>query len=1409
MRFLIIILFSLFIYLDLYSQHTDYKFEHLSIANGLSHNTVTGIIQDHKGFIWIGTNDGLNLYDGYSFRVFKADAFDSTSISSNKITKLLEDSKERIWIGTRNGLSYFDWKTFNFKQVSFSKFKHAGSQVFIKALFEDKFSNLWIGTYGLGLFRYDYNSESLVKVPLEYDNHKKYQELDRLVSNVYEDSRGNLWIGTNRNGLILLDRTDMSCSYRSLDPEGVLPENTFVKTIFEDREGYLWVCSEYSGVFQVRLPIWDIKHYINKTSENSLSNNIAKDIFQDKNGLIWIATDGGGINILDKNTGKFQHLKYDIREPSSISGNAIYTFFKDNRDIVWIGTFGAGINILDPNKKPFFHYTQKETEENSLSHPSVLSFTEDSKGFIWIGTDGGGLNRFNPINASFQSYQHDPEDAGSLSSNAVTSVLEDSWGNLWVGTYAGGLNLFDRSRGRFYAYTNDENDPGSITNNNVWVLYETNTRQLLVGTLNGLDLLDREKMEFIHLRMYQEPVRSFFDRILSITEDHDGNIWIGSGSLWKLSLRDTSIVEIPLIIDTDTLDWEYDVREVFEDSREILWVGTEGGGLLKYDRATGSFIPYTENSGLPNNAVNEILEDAYGNLWISTNKGLSRFNPLEEEFRNYDNTDGLQSNQFSYSGSLLSQNGSMYFGGVNGFNIFDPAEIKDNRFIPPVVFTDFRLFNRPVSIRDEDSPLKFHISETDHLTLKHNQSVLTFEFASLNYTSTSKNQYEFIMEGFEESWNTVGSQRTATYTNLDPGDYTLRIRGSNNDGIWNENGASMKITVLPPFWETSLAFVIYGLLILLLLLSFRRYAISRAQMKNELKLKDLEKQKIEEVNQMKMQFFTNVSHEFRTPLTLIMSPLEKLMDSSRDKTTASLYKLMYRNANRLLSLINQLMDLRKIEKGSMDLKLTHQDIIAFVKDIKNAFDELAEEKKIEFLFSSNIPNMMIYFDTDKIDKIVYNLLSNAFKFTPVGGKVSVKVKLITREEIRGKQSRKLLKKDQPIQQSLAGGYVEISVKDNGIGIPKENQDKVFNRFYQAPTGMNLKNPGTGIGLSLSRDLSELHKGQLNLISSDGKGSKFSLLLPIDKSCYSTNDFLLDKQKDTQILHQEVSVILNEEYDVLGEEDSSLDTREKGNVNPTVLIVEDNPDVRKFIRISLEPVYKIIEAKDGVTGLEISRKEVPDIIVSDIMMPEMDGIEMAKKLYDDQACSHIPVIFLTAKTEEQSKLIGLETGVIDYINKPFNPRILELKIRNIIRKQRKHAEQIRKSLLLEPSEVEIESMDEKFLKRAVQVVEDHMSDSDFDVQQFVEEMGMSRSVLYRKLRAVTNQSANEFINVIRLKRAAQLLIRKNMNVSEISYLVGFNDPQYFSKCFRKYYGKTPSQYSATVGESTSVERDNKT
>ncbi len=1368
-------------------------FEHLSIENGLSHNTVTSIIQDHKGLMWFGTSDGLNLYDGYRFTVFKSNIYDSLSISGNRITRIFEDSRGRLWIGTRNGLNLFDRENFNFQRYPLLPLDNQEQNTFVKAIYEDTQQRVWVGSYGNGLFLLDEKTRTFNPVPLNAGNTAEEKKLDLLVSDIYEDSRGNFWIATGRTGIILYDTDRRISEFKSFTRDEPA-RNSFVKTIFEDKEGELWVCTEQQGIFRIDPASWKLIHYLYEPGENSLSNNIVKDVLQDQSGRLWFATDGGGINIFDKKTETFSHYTFDIGEPFSLSSNAVYTFFKDPNEIIWIGTFGGGINIMDPNKKPFLHFTQEENNPRSLSHPAVLSFGEDKAGSIWIGTDGGGLNRFDPETRQFRPFKHEPSDNSSLSSNAVTSIHIDSGNRIWVGTFAGGLNRFDPLTGKFTRYRHNPDDAQSLINDNVWVIEELDEERLLVGTLAGLDVFNPLTSEFSHHLITSESEKTVNNRILDLMVVSEKEIWVGSNGLWKLNLISGVMKSVPLIIGKDTLSWNFDVREIFRDSRNQIWIGTEGGGLLKYLPAEKAFRLNTMEEGLPNNAIHEIQEDSQGYLWISTNGGLARLDTETGVFRNYDASDGLQSSQFSYSASLHTRGGLMLFGGVNGFNLFAPGEIKDNPFQPPVLFTDFRLFNREVGLNTESSPLKAHISMTDEITLKHNQSVISFEFAALNYTSTGKNQYEFIMEGFEDEWNRVGNQRTATYTNLDPGEYVFRVRASNNDGVWNTEGASLNLTVLPPFWETKFAFVLYGIIILLMLFSYRQYSINRAHMKNEIRIKEMEKKQIENVNQMKMQFFTNISHEFRTPLTLILAPLQKLATrDDLDQQVTRLHSIMYRNANRLLRLINQLMDLRKIEKGSMDLRVSENDIVSYVKDIMMAFNNQASDKTILYSFESDLSFLKIWFDADKLDKIIYNLLSNAFKFTPEGGKITLRIRVKSPEEVQKMGRKTFRRKTSRLPENLNNGYVEITVKDNGPGIPVEKVDKIFDRFYQIPLKESYRQQGTGIGLSLAKDLAILHQGDLTASSVPGKGSKFKVYLPLDSGCYTP------EQKDESIrtLHpdpSEVQNVIDEKYEVINQNLES-ETGEADTFKASILIVEDNRDVRNFIRISLEPIYHILEAENGKEGMEMAFREIPDLIISDIMMPEMDGIEMAGNIHADKRTSHIPLIFLTAKTNETSRIEGLETGVEDYIPKPFNPRELALKVKNIINRRKMLAENLRQKLILEPSSPEIESSDERFTRQAMEIVENHISDPEFDVQEFVREMGMSRSVLYRKLRSVTNQSANEFINSIRLKRAAQLLAANSYNVSEVSYMVGFNDPQYFSKCFRKQYNLTPSQYAA--------------
>jgi signal transduction histidine kinase/DNA-binding response OmpR family regulator len=731
--------------------------------------------------------------------------------------------------------------------------------------------------------------------------------------------------------------------------------------------------------------------------------------------------------------------------------------------------------------------------------------------------------------------------------------------------------------------------------------------------------------------------------------------------------------------------------------------------------------------------------------------------------------------------AMKNSKGYMYFGGLNGFNYFHPDSIRDNPFVPPVVFTDFVHFNAD----DKNSKvLNKHINYTDKIELPF-KSVFTLEFTALNYTSTEKNEYEYKLEGFSDEWIQAGNQRTATYTNLDPGDYTFRVKGSNNDLIWNEEGSEVAITILPPWWKTKAAFVAYALLIILIFYSFRSYLVSKQKMKNNLIIKDLEKKKIEEVNQMKLRFFTNISHEFRTPLSLIMGPIESMLEmKSLDKGVTRQLKLMQGNAERLFRLINQLMDFRKIETGNMQLRASKDDIVRFLKEIKNAFNEFAKKHHITYEISAPVDKVEMYFDHDKLDKVFYNLLSNAFKFTPDHGTISVMIHMIDKNG-----------SDNPRQ------HLEIIVQDTGAGISSDRLPKVFDRFYQigntSKFKRTVKQEGTGIGLALSKELIELHHGNIQVQSMEGLGTKFIIHLPVDDSHLTPEEIVHQPDYDAY-MHNELYKFLSSDEpseELSQTNESGSESNEKAGNLKKILVVEDNHEVREFIRVSLEPEYQVYEAEDGIAGFDAAQKEVPDLIINDIMMPRMDGVELTGKLKKDDITCHIPVILLTAKDTVEFKIKGLEIGADDYICKPFNVRLLKTRIKNLIENRVTLQNKFRKDILLEPKEVAVTSSDEKFLKKAMQVVENHISDSSFNVMVFVKEMGMSRSVMYRKLEAVTGQSVNEFIRSIRLKRAAQLLALNEFTISEITYEVGFNDPQYFSKCFSKQFGKTPSAYAS--------------
>jgi signal transduction histidine kinase/DNA-binding response OmpR family regulator/streptogramin lyase len=1024
----------------------------------------------------------------------------------------------------------------------------------------------------------------------------------------------------------------------------------------------------------------------------------------------------------------------------------------------------------------------------------VLCFVEDEKGNLWIGTDGGGLNYLDRKTNTYTHYIHDPKDPKSLSSNSVISLELDSYGDLWIGTWEGGLNRFDKKTGYFRHYYHDQDNPKSLGSNYVFSIFEDTSKKLWVGAFyEGLDLYDRESDSFIHYkRDASNPGAIGHNRVFTMFEDSKKNIWIGSegGGLIHMQ-RDKN--EEPVFTsyrynpdEPSSLSSNL-INAVYEDSRHNLWIGT-WAGLNRFDYQTRTFKAFRKEDGLADNVVYGIIEDDDGNLWVSTNQGISKFDPVNLKVENYNTADGLQAQEFIRGSFLKSKSGEFFFGGVNGFNSFYPNEVLSNPNIPPVYVTNFWIYNDLMKPGVGNSPLTSNITETEEIILPYTQNEFSFEFAALNYSQAFKNRYSYYLEGYDKTWHDAGTQRKASYAKVPPGSYTFRVKATNNDGVWNEKGTVLTIIVDPPWWKTWWAYVAYGLTVVAVFLWYRQNLINRERLRNDLKLEHLELTKMQEMDKLKSYFFANISHEFRTPLTLILSPIRDMVAGTFKGDVKKQYQLVIRNGERLLRLINQLLDLSKLGAGSMKLKASKLDIVGFVRPIVASFDSYAQRSQIKFSFEHPPEPVWVYFDPDKFEKIITNLLSNAFKFTHEGEiKITVRVLALPQYKVVS---------GQPLH-----GKVEIAVKDSGTGIPHEYLSSIFDHFYQVAYHSNAE--GSGIGLSLTKELVELHKGTIHVESTEGNGSVFKVLLPQGR----------DHLKDTEIDESDGPIALINRT-VAGFDHVlpvGIPTLTPDGVSesqgqlPRLLIVEDNTDMRTYIKQSLQENYQIIEASDGKEGLKKGMENIPDLIVSDVMMPGLDGITLCKNFKQNIYTSHIPIILLTAKADLESRIEGLETGADEYLSKPFNAYELQVRAKNLIRSREILRERFTQSkkLVLEPKEISITSLDEKFLKNVLQVIEKNIGDSEFRVESLGKELEMDPMAVYRKLKALTGQTAVEFIRTIRLKRAAQLLKQQKLTVAEVTYNVGFNDLQYFRTCFKKQFGVSPSEYMAKADSEVDI------
>jgi signal transduction histidine kinase/ligand-binding sensor domain-containing protein/DNA-binding response OmpR family regulator len=1330
-------------------QSRQYNFSQLDIYSGLSNNQVNTILRDQQGFLWLGTMSGLNRFDGSDLKQFRSSQGNPTSLVDNNVSGLYQLPGQEIWVMTRKQPCIYNSKTEQFNPDYQSWLKERQLPIDSLLQIEQGIS---------GSYWFLFNQSGLFQINSAQAVAKKFSTATKQSRSIQptsfkETKNGKIWL-VYKDGL--LEKRSIQTGqveYSSYDLDQV-NQGEFDYRLFADSAGQPWIytANTPNGIFYLQEDEQLVR--INENTQPlQLNNDLITGVLEDREGNIWVSTDHGGINLLNRAKKTVRYLTNDPLNPKSIAQNSILTMHQDSEGIIWLGTYKQGASYYNANLLQFQHIHHLEAVPGSLPFDDVNRFVEDQQGNLWIGTNGGGLIYYDRQQQSFKRYLHDPLNAASLSNNVVVSLLVDHTNRLWVGTYFGGLSTFDGKQ--FTHYRHIEGDAGSLSDNRVWEIYQDRQNRIWVGTLNGgLNLLEEDQQQFKHFSKESGKVPALIDNyISSILEDSNGNFWIGTATgITVLSKDLKSVRHYQYNADSSASLSNNNVISLLEDKKGRIWIGTREG-LNLFQPATNNFQHFTQADGLPDNSILTLTEDRQHAIWISTPNGLCKIkaNAQEENKMSltvikYDESNNLQGREFNENAALLSSKGEVILGGPNGFNIIQPALLNQQTLIAPVLITGLQVYNESVEVGTKKNGrvvLPVSITELEELILTHRENIFSIEFASLDFSGTP-NRFAYQLEGFNEDWLfTDQKQRRVTYTNLDPGSYTFRVKALNNQGEWSEI-KSLKISMKPPFWLTPLAYMLYFLFVVGLLWLGRRIIIERARMRFAVQQQKREAERMQAMDRLKTKFFTNVSHEFRTPLSLILAPLDKIIHQTIQPDQKKQLHLVQRNAKRLLNLVNQLLDFRKMEVEEIRLHASIGDIIGFVKEISYSFTDIAEKKSIQFSFESELEHLEMYFDKDKMEKILFNLLSNAYKYTPDKGFVSVDIK-----------TNKL---DGPEQ-------VAITISDSGIGIAADQQDRIFERFFQSELPENMVNQGTGIGLAITREFVKLHQGTIQVKSEPDKGTSFIVRIPVRKINTGLTNPVFN-----QPAHAD----------------------EKKEHRKTILIVEDNEDLRFYLKDNLQSSYTIVEAVNGRQGWDLVKSRNPDLVVSDIMMPELNGIELARLIKGETATAHIPVILLTAMGSEEKQLEGYQIGINDYITKPFTFEILASRIQNLLAQQKLLQKRFQKQLEVNPSDITVTLLDEEFIRQALLIIERQMDNPDFSVEEFSREMNMSRVALYKKLVSLTGKAPLEFIRSIRMKRAAQLL-KSGKTVSEIAYEVGFNNPKLFARYFKEEFGVIPSKY----------------
>ena len=1355
------------------SQHQK-KFRYIESQNGLSNNNVRSILQDSDGFIWVGTNGGLNRFDGYEFKIYKNNPNSTSTLSNNVVTQLVEDNDGNIWVGTEIGLNKFDSKTENFTRYLYGSNATTIPQDHIVSLKLGLDGTLWLGTRKSLTF-YDRSIERFKLFGGKADSDTLS---GKIISSMDVDLDGKLWVAY-MDRLIVDEINPSTGEINQIHlPEGIEKEHEPV--IYIDKENDVWLSRGTKNTFFLKRGASGFRHIKFRKERNTIVNGL----IQDKLGDIWIGTGREGVYIYNKESGALAEL--NANEHTSMGdfySDWVNVLHEDENGGIWLGTGLNGMAYHHPHLRKFDLHRRKISDpKNSLSNNQVNAILVDHKNRLWVGTNEG-LNVQEANQKSFRKYFTSPSQGSTIGSNTIVSLLQDRDKNIWVGTYQGGLCRYIEDLDHFMRYEHSTQDETSISNNIPWVLYEDNADRLLIGTLGGgLNVMDKMTGRFRRYDMSSTGISS--DYINSIAQDNRGDIWIGTAyGLNRLSASlEVEKVYLNSIGDSRTIMGNH-IEAIYQDANDRIWV-CSNEGLNLYDRANDNFCGFPEFESLSGQTIFTILEDERNNLWLGTNRGISKVCVEEEPdselkltVTDFDSSDGLQGAKFSPGAAFKSKDGKFYFGGIRGFNSFYPDEIELNKKQVEVLITGLKVFNQRVAVNDTVGRrvlLTQPIDRIDELRLNFKENYFSLQFAALEYLEPQNCRYAFKLTGFNSDWiYTDSDQREATFTNLDPGEYVFSVKATNGDGVWSEKVKSLNVVVEPPFWKTKLALILFALLIIAVLTFLRWIITARAKYKLRIEQEHNDVLRQHEVDLEKIKFFTNISHEIRTPLTLIISPLQELLKKPIGKENQKVTQLAYQNAKKLLNLVNQLLDLRKLEVQGLSYNPRVSDVIDFVKERVVMQKQLAKERGVALNFYSSVRAFRMSFDTDKLEKVVLNLTTNALKFTKSGGKIEVRTNVLGTTS--GKPSDNL---------ALGSQMFQLTVSDTGKGISSENLNRIFDRYYHIDQGLNDEYTGYGIGLSMVKEYVALHNGKIRVDSEVGRGSVFTIEIPVSSEPLAEVEEANGHKIDENLASIDLQTVsLDKENEVV---------LEKGDLKK-VLLVEDNEDLLSYLKLKLSRSYDVLVAENGQEGLKQALEYYPDLIVSDIMMPIMDGIALCESVKSNPNLSHIPVILLTARSTDEQKLEGYQHGADDYITKPFNYDILELRIKSLAEKRHQIARKFNAKVEINPENIDIQPLDQQLIKKAIVVVEENISNSEFSVEEFSRTLGMSRTTLYKKFVSITGKTPIEFIRILRLKRAAQLLRESQMSISEVAYDVGFNHPKYFSKYFKEEFGMLPSKY----------------